>query len=197
MPCFRAATATGLDVLILQGTAGQLVNATEQFAEKSQRAASQIAVLSSTPAILGVVSNLTEGIVLAADVSIWIGMLLAEAQQIFEAFSTAIESVGQQAKAANPDAAELRSHFLSCQQQFQRQILSLDPSELGTESAQEIQRCQTEMNRLMRLLGTDISFLQTARQSTTRQQRQAQICQRIEQLQNFCQGILTLTSGSA
>lgn len=50
----------------------------------------------------------------------------------------------------------------------------------------------TEMHRHMRLLSVEISFVQAARQGNTRQQRLAQIEQRLEELQGFTQALLKL-----
>ncbi|MBD0335696.1 MAG: heterocyst frequency control protein PatD [Cyanobacteria bacterium Co-bin13] len=90
---------------------------------------------------------------------------------------------------ANPDTLSLQQHFLEVQQQFQGQVKGIE-GDLA-ESAQPI---LLEMSRTLRLLGMDIAFLQTARQSVTLQQRQKQMCDRIDQLQNFCQGLLKLAN---
>ncbi|MBD2258744.1 heterocyst frequency control protein PatD [Pseudanabaena sp. FACHB-2040] len=90
---------------------------------------------------------------------------------------------------ANPDSLSLQQHFLAVQEQFQGQLK-------GSEGdlAELAQPILLEMSRTLRLLGMDIAFLQTARQSVTLQQRQKQMCDRIAQLQNFCQGLLKLAS---
>jgi len=47
----------------------------------------------------------------------------------------------------------------------------------------------TEMNRHLRLLAVDVTFLQAARQATTRQQRTEQIQSRLQQLPGFTQAL--------
>ena len=118
-------------------------------------------------------------------------MLSSEDQRIFTEFAQQLDQIEQIATQANPDFIALQGSFLARQQQFQQQIMPLQSEGLTVETTQQLQRCQTEMNRLMRLLGTDVSFLRAARQSTTQQQRQAQIRQRIEQLKGLCQLVLS------
>ncbi|MEO0537203.1 MAG: heterocyst frequency control protein PatD [Cyanobacteria bacterium P01_A01_bin.123] len=117
-------------------------------------------------------------------------MLSPDNQRIFTEFANQLDRITQMATQANPDCAALQGVFLTYQQQFQQQIMPLQPEGLAVEASQQLQRCQTEMNRLMRLLGNDVSFLRAARQTATQQQRQAQIRQRIEQLKGLCQLVL-------
>ncbi|MEO0759171.1 MAG: heterocyst frequency control protein PatD [Cyanobacteria bacterium J06648_16] len=49
----------------------------------------------------------------------------------------------------------------------------------------------TEMNRHLRLLAVDATFLRTARQAATQQQRQAQIDNRLQQLAGFAEALRT------
>lgn len=86
---------------------------------------------------------------------------------------------------ANPDALSLQQHFLALQQQFQGQLLGIE----GDLTAR-VQPVLIEMNRTFRLLAMDVAFLQAARQPLTVQQRQRQMCDRIQQLQRFCQELM-------
>jgi hypothetical protein len=66
------------------------------------------------------------------------------------------------------------------QQIFQQQVLTL-----SQDSADHLQPLFTEMNRVLRLLGMDVAFLQTARQPQTRHQRQHQMLTKLTQLTAF------------
>jgi hypothetical protein len=87
------------------------------------------------------------------------------------------------ARSANPSGRQLQEQFLLAQQHFQHQILPL-----GNELA-NAQPVLTEMNRTLRLLAMDVAFLQAARQSSTTQQRQRQLIEKLEQLLGFCQAL--------
>jgi signal recognition particle subunit SEC65 len=50
---------------------------------------------------------------------------------------------------------------------------------------------QTEMNRALRLLGIDVTFLQSAQNPMTVQKRQAQMRQRLRQLLDFSRELRT------
>ena len=73
---------------------------------------------------------------------------------------------------------QLRTHFLN-------QVLPLSAA-LPTQTP-----AFTEMNRHLRLLSVDTSFLQAAKQPATRQQRLSQIQGRLQQLLGFTQALLT------
>lgn len=81
---------------------------------------------------------------------------------------------------ANPDPRALQGQFLAVQQVFQQQILPL-----GAAGPAGIQPLLTEMNRTLRLVAMDVAFLQTARQTITRQQRQRQMLTKLAQLDTF------------
>lgn len=87
------------------------------------------------------------------------------------------------AESANPDGRALQAQFLLAQQQFQHQMLPLG------EDLPSAQPVLTEINRTLRLLAMDVAFLQTARQSTTAQQRQRQMLEKLGQLLTFCQAL--------
>lgn len=113
-------------------------------------------------------------------------MTLITVIEQFQSDLTVLETMISQ---GNPDGCQLQQDFLRMQQRFQTQILpAVSDRESATGSGQG-QAILTEMNRTLRLLGMDVAFLQTARQSVTRQQRQGQMGDRLQQLQQFCQGL--------
>lgn len=77
--------------------------------------------------------------------------------------------------------------FQATQQHFQQHIV-IPAAELDLPSL--VQSVQTEINRNLRLLGTDVVFLQSARQAATQQQRLQQVCDRLVKLLEFCDGML-------
>ncbi|WP_017300861.1 heterocyst frequency control protein PatD [Nodosilinea nodulosa] len=94
-----------------------------------------------------------------------------------------LQSLETLARSANPDGGQIQAQFLLAQQHFQHQILPLGDAIV---SAQPI---ITEMNRTLRLLAMDVAFLQAARQSTTTQQRQRQLIEKLAQLAGFCNAL--------
>lgn len=88
------------------------------------------------------------------------------------------------------DAKELRQNFLAAQQFFQQQIVSLDSNELDAADETRVRSYSTEMSKQLQMLGTDVMFLQAARQQQTATLRQNQISQRLQTLLGYCNAIL-------
>jgi len=84
--------------------------------------------------------------------------------------------------------SDLQNSFQAAQQHFQQHILT--PS-TALELDAHLQSIQTEINRHLRLLSTDLAFLRSSRQPNTQQQRLQQVSDRLTHLLDFCQGILT------
>lgn len=100
-----------------------------------------------------------------------------------ETLRSHLQTLAGLVQSANPDGRALQAQFLLTQQHFQHQMLPL-----GAEMP-AAQPVLTEMNRTLRLLAMDVAFLQTARQSTTAQQRQRQMVEKLGQLLNFCEAM--------
>jgi hypothetical protein len=83
------------------------------------------------------------------------------------------------------DPAVLKSLFSQLQQQFQEEIMSLTGESLTGETFSRWQSSQTEIHRTMRLLQTDMMFLQTSRSRNTSQQRLATVRDRVGKLIEF------------
>lgn len=81
----------------------------------------------------------------------------------------------------------LQKSFQAAQQHFQQHIV-IPAAELDLPSL--VQSVQTEINRNLRLLSTDVVFLQSARQAAIQQQRLQQVCDRLVKLLEFCDGVL-------
>jgi len=98
-----------------------------------------------------------------------------------------VNQLHERCQKANPDGKALQQDFLRIQQTFQTQILPLTDQNPSPETIQPI---LTEMNRIFRLLGTDVAFMQAAKKSITVQQRQRQMTEKLQRLSSFCQALM-------
>ncbi|HEY9888107.1 MAG TPA: heterocyst frequency control protein PatD [Candidatus Obscuribacterales bacterium] len=116
---------------------------------------------------------------------------MAEAQtpsavELVEGLVGALAAVQAIATQPHVDGRSLQAAFLTAQQLFQQQLL---PTLAMTTTPDVLVTYQTEINRALRLLGIDVSFLQAAHNPTTRHQRQAQMRQRLDTLLDFSRGL--------
>lgn len=88
------------------------------------------------------------------------------------------------------EPAVIAQALLALQQFFQTEILSLDDRDLEPSIQQIVQSYQVEMHKQLRLLQTDIQFLQAARQPETIARRQAQVRDRLLTLIRYCEVVL-------
>jgi polyhydroxyalkanoate synthesis regulator protein len=91
---------------------------------------------------------------------------------------------------------ELQSSWRRVQEIFQEQLLALPDGELEPEMAAKVQSFQTEINKQLRLLSTDMPFLQAARQAETVARRREQMGDRIQLLLRYCDAVLELFEGN-
>lgn len=106
--------------------------------------------------------------------------------EVLAKFVNRLEMLQSSAQGANLNGRSLQQQFLQAQQFYQTQLL---PTLLASPSAEGLMAYQTEMNRTLRLLGMDVSFLQSAKNSITMQKRQAQMLERLKTLLEFCRGL--------
>lgn len=113
-----------------------------------------------------------------------------------------LEQLFQQLQVKTTDetvtSADLKSELIEIQR-IQQQIMAfqLEPSDQDTEQGvanfqAQFQPIQTEVTKQLRLLETDLLFLQTARQPAKAQQHKQQIAERLALLQRYCAAILAL-----
>ena len=95
-----------------------------------------------------------------------------------------------QAQLEQSDHLQIQEALTAAQTYFQEQILSLDPETLEPTDAARIYSFQVEINKQLRLLSTDLMFLQTARLSATQSQRRQMIGDRLTLLLRYCEGVL-------
>jgi len=119
-------------------------------------------------------------------------MLPQTHRERYRALGQQLEQLQQIAEAPDADAAELARQCQQLEQQFQTDIMALTDRELDPQMGAQWQSLQTEMHRMMRLLRTDVTFLQAARQSALRQKRQASIRDRLARLSSYVEALLQL-----
>lgn len=111
----------------------------------------------------------------------------------YQKFHQALEQL-QQTMAKNQDFNLLRQDFAQLQQIFQGEIASLSNDDLNSISVSRLQSYLTEIDKQLRLLAIDMTFLQAALKPATAQTRLAQISSRLHTLSSYCQAILASES---
>lgn len=108
----------------------------------------------------------------------------------YQGFYDALNVLKESVSGSGEGEDDLKQVFARLKQLYQDEILPL--SEEGEKDWQtpRWRSLQTEINRTMRLLQTDILFLQASQKSTTVDQRRKEFLQKIEKLMQFCQEIL-------
>lgn len=117
-------------------------------------------------------------------------MLPDSGRQPYTDFEQRLQGLQALVTQANPDGRAVQSYFLETQQLFQQRIAHSEGEALALTDAGKLHAIHIEMHKQLRLLATDVMFLQTARQPLTRQQRQAQMRDRLTLLQRYCQAVL-------
>ncbi|MGK7933034.1 MAG: heterocyst frequency control protein PatD [Microcystaceae cyanobacterium] len=87
---------------------------------------------------------------------------------------------------------QLKRCFGEFKDQFYSFIVPLKADNLNLNSIGQWQSRQTELYRMMRLVETEMLFLQSSRQGETRQSRLRQISDRLQTMTRFCLEILQL-----
>ncbi|MGE5659150.1 MAG: heterocyst frequency control protein PatD [Actinomycetota bacterium] len=116
-------------------------------------------------------------------------MVSLDRQQDYRQFQQALKKLQSTVRPGNLDRRALLAELRDVQQCFGNQILRPDSEERAPESPRE-QSYLTEIHRLLRLLGMDVTFLQASRQSATAEARQAAISDRINTLIRYCGALL-------
>ncbi|MCW6038753.1 heterocyst frequency control protein PatD [Spirulina subsalsa FACHB-351] len=107
-----------------------------------------------------------------------------------EQFLKALITLKESIELTDPDFKQVHLHYHQLQTIVQEN-LSLEKLEAENLAiAPRQQSLLTEIHRTLRLLQTDVLFLQASRQKATFSQRLVLCRQRIDQLQQFCQQFL-------
>lgn len=91
---------------------------------------------------------------------------------------------------AQTHQSRIKQEWQQLQQWFEQNIVELDSSNLDPKIVPRWQSVQTEIKREFKLLTTDILFLASARQNTTRNKRLNSIGDRLKKLSGYCQIML-------
>ncbi|MGG6295139.1 heterocyst frequency control protein PatD [Leptolyngbya sp. AN02str] len=116
-------------------------------------------------------------------------MLPSSLVGLYQTFEQQVEELRSLALAANPDPLRVQESFIKAQQHFQTHIATSGVA-IAPEYEPMVQSIQVEINKQLRLLAMDVMYLQTARQAMTTQRRQAQMGDRLQLLQTYCQNLL-------
>jgi predicted metalloenzyme YecM len=110
----------------------------------------------------------------------------------YQEFKQVLEQLQVKVSQSSVDQSALKTALAQLQQLFQNQILSSGASSSDQPDNQRVQSYQVEINKQLRLLSMDLSFLQAARQAATVQQRQDQIRDRLTLLTTYCNALLEI-----
>lgn len=94
--------------------------------------------------------------------------------------------------APEPPLPSLQAGIAQLQEFFQQRVVGLESSNLEPPEASRVRSVLVEIDKQLRLLKADGLFLKAARQTQTTQQRLAQVRDRLQLLQRYCEGLLQL-----
>lgn len=125
-------------------------------------------------------------------------MILSENRyQRYQELQQALEQLQKTAARDNLDRAVLTAEYTKVQQFFANQIMKADSGELEPSETPPEQSYLTEIHKQLRLLGTDVTFLQASRQPATATARQTATIARLKTLIGYCCVLLQKNSGSS
>jgi hypothetical protein len=118
-------------------------------------------------------------------------MILSENRyQRYQELQQALEQLQKTAVQDHLDRAALVAEYKKVQQFFGNQIMRADSSELEPSETPPEQSYLTEIHKQLRLLGTDVTFLQASRQPATATARQTAAIARLNTLIGYCGALL-------
>jgi hypothetical protein len=117
---------------------------------------------------------------------------IASYAALYPPFQTLLHTLRSHSVQSHPDAPTLQEVLLEVQHYMQTTLLAIAPPDLDPALQAKLISYQTEISKELRLVGTDILFVQAAREPMKRQQRQAQLRDRLDRLIAYGDRILTL-----
>jgi hypothetical protein len=118
-------------------------------------------------------------------------MILSENRyQRYQELQQALEQLQKTAAQDHLDRAALAAEYKKVQQFFGNQIMRADSGELEPSETPPEQSYLTEIHKQLRLLGTDVTFLQASRQPATATARQTAAMARLNTLIGYCGALL-------
>jgi hypothetical protein len=125
-------------------------------------------------------------------------MIMSEDRRYcYEELQQALEQLQRTAAQDNLDRAALAAEYKKVQQFFGNQIMRAHSGELDASETPPEQSYLTEIHKQLRLLGTDVTFLQAAKQPATAEARQTAATERLNTLIGYCGALLQKKSGSS
>ena len=118
-------------------------------------------------------------------------MILSEnSYHRYQELQQALEDLQKTAAQDNLDRAGLAAEYQKVQQFFGNQIMRADSGELDQSETPPEQSYLTEIHKQLRMLGTDVAFLQASRQPATATARQTAAIARLNTLIGYCDALL-------
>jgi hypothetical protein len=125
-------------------------------------------------------------------------MILSEDRRhCYEELQQALEHLQRTVAEDNLDRAALAIEYKKVQQFFGNQIMRVPSAELDASQTPPEQSYLTEIHKQLRLLGTDVTFLQVAKQPATASARQTAAAERLNTLIGYCGALLQKNSGAS
>ena len=117
-------------------------------------------------------------------------MLLKFYYQSYQRFLAKLEELQKEVLAKDQELIRLKTFYDQAQEIFQNQILNVTLDELDCNAIALVQSAETEIYKNLRLLGTELLFLGSARQAGTTQQRLEKVQGIIERLTDYANAII-------
>jgi hypothetical protein len=118
-------------------------------------------------------------------------MILSEERRSrYQELQQALEQLQKTTAHGNLDQTALAAEYQKVQQFFGNQIMRADSRELEPSEPPPEQSYLTEIHKQLRMLGTDIAFLQASRQPATTTARQTAAIARLTTLIGYCGALL-------
>ncbi|MEB3209832.1 MAG: heterocyst frequency control protein PatD [Leptolyngbyaceae bacterium] len=113
----------------------------------------------------------------------------------FEVYATMLQMLSQMVTDLESQQLQsLKEQHKDVQRIFQEKALVVDADSQTVLNSSQLQSIQTEMNRDLRVMHTELMFLSAARHQGTVDQRQQQIGDRLNRLIEFCTFVLNQAS---
>ncbi|MGL5060693.1 MAG: heterocyst frequency control protein PatD [Microcoleus sp.] len=125
-------------------------------------------------------------------------MILSEERRSrYRKLQQALEELKRTASQDRLDRKVVAAEYKKVQQFFANQIMEASSSELESSKTTPEQPYLTEIHKQLRLLGTDVTFLQAARQPATVTSRQTGAIARLDTLIGYCSALLQKNSDAS
>ena len=125
-------------------------------------------------------------------------MILSEERRSrYRELAQALDELKRIATPDRLDRAALALEYRKVQQFFANQIMEASSSESECAQTRPEQPYLTEIHKQLRLLGTDVTFLQASRQPATAASRQTGAIARLDTLIGYCSALLQKNSDAS